>query len=497
MTFDIFMGQTNDMSCATSKELRDKISWDEAHKEDNSERYLEMLRECIIKPDHISAARFDKLLQVNATILNLFINNRVKIYFILDDLEKSISEKIKASSNDFKPISPKSYRVSKSRFLGLPLTRYFPVITEKSLQAEYNSDFLTAPILEQLSKHSINTDKRFIFEKYKQFMGINKQNSQTKLGTKATSPASFFEAEHGIVSFFGLVPFKEAKPLIEHGFIFSEPLHYPETDSRLHGSSSHSIQQYILSKLFEQNELGDLTVDGEDPLTMLDILQSDVFQINRQGVVNRIGDTRNDVDCLFDLKWETRIQKYGLLGTEPGRYDFSAADCLNTALMLESVRFQNLSTLLYVQYARESQEYLNQVAQSSGIYFLISVYCNNSYFEKYYNSYLQKYDKSYLVKAVNKISELSDSEKIEAMNTLSYYDSKLVNNMKTNHPEYVKIAEIHAMNFVALPKRNPRKTVDDFQINYGHVKPKASAAFFTQNSNPESSDLSDNPSPKC
>ena len=142
MTFKIYMGQTNpprDISCASSRELRDKISWDKAHKKNNSGKYLEMLRECIIKPDHISAARFDKLMQVNATILNLFINNRVKIYFILDDLEKNISEKIKASSNDFKPISPKSYRITKTIHIGLRLTRYFPVITEESLHVNHHA----------------------------------------------------------------------------------------------------------------------------------------------------------------------------------------------------------------------------------------------------------------------------------------------------------------------------------------------------------------------
>ena len=332
-------------------------------KRNDTHNYYTILKAMVIKPDNISDLRFDKLLQINATILNLFINNRTLVNQALDGLEMKIAKTIAKSGKSFRVQTPTSFLEFNGR-------RYAPEITKESLEGEYNPEFLTQPLLEQLAKHGINTNTAFIFDLYEQ-VEANKNQPQKDI------LRSFFHTNPKLVSFFGFIEFQYAKRFLENGFIFSEPLDYPDTDSRFHGSFTHLIQQYVLSILFEAGKLGDLCVEGETPITLLDILNSDTFSVRflkEDGTIIYHPD-----DCLFDLKWEEgepsgkkmRLLQSTLDPKAPSIHVLNApnlalhdrglpimAEAFNISLMLNR-RFPSLSTILYIQFARESEKYFS------------------------------------------------------------------------------------------------------------------------------------------
>jgi hypothetical protein len=287
------------------------------------------LCQVIQKPDDISLERFKKTLYVKATIFNYFISGKLLIDTIFDDLEKKCATNFLCTSiikNELlkKNLCPKYYKSFVSVYKvsaedEIEEVYYSPILSNEILTVEYPIEILTQILARQLQKHDVN-------------IAVSHQTATAFLKT------------NGWFAFFGVVPEKTGVAFLKQGMIFIDPPDYPDTDARSHGSLSHAIQEYLISKLLEGGHLGNLQVKGERDITERDLVKADAWLLKKGGL--------KGVHCLFDIMRERRPNKFKLLDVYPDEvYGFTSPDFLNQYLMLNPFRFPTLSTLLYNQYA--------------------------------------------------------------------------------------------------------------------------------------------------
>lgn len=294
--------------------------------------YVGLLK-TIEKPNNISSRRFKTILQIKATIFNLFVSGKLIIDKILDDLEKDCALNMASISTlrelDKNNLHPKKYKnvVNVHRVDAedeIEEYCYSPIISKEILQIKYPESILEEALKKQLQKHGVNV-------------------------ASSKNLAKFLKSD-GWMSFFGVVPLYTAVDVLKEGTIFIDPPDYPDTDSRIHSPYAHAIQEYLISKLMEGGYLGDFSVEGEADITERELVQADAWPIKKDGVPG--------VSCLFDIMRERRPKKLQLLDVYPDAvYGFTSPDFVNQYLMLSSYRFPSLSTFLYNQFAHATLNY--------------------------------------------------------------------------------------------------------------------------------------------
>ena len=290
----------------------------------------------IEKPHNISDIRFQKILKIKAILLDIFLHRKEKVDAALDTLELACAMNMRASGFSTenlwrKKLCPHEFYIvpSKNMIPGHPMKKnsHFPVISAEIMKVQYPIQILTLPLKKQLQQNGINI----------------------------RASKNFFDSDSWH-TLFGAIPTPDAQSLIGRGIIFTEALGFPDNNSRTHAAYSHAIQEYVISKLLENNALGDLSVPNETDLTELELLKADSWLIKD----SKDSNPYKEPDALFDIMREKYNKKFFYINFYPSNgYCFTSADFVNDYLMLSSIRFPVLSTLLYSQYASETFIYFD------------------------------------------------------------------------------------------------------------------------------------------
>ncbi len=296
------------------------------------EKIYQGMMQVVEKPKDISNQRFEKIIRLKAKIFYIFLNEKIILDKIFDELEKSVAKNI--ASIGFtsevlkeKRLNPREYIFQENLICDKRVKEisYHPIITKEILQIKYPIEFLAVPLKEQLQKNNIN---------------IPTSREEVEL----------FSNTEGWFLFAGIVPNEKARNYTAKGQIFIDAPGYANTDNRHHGPYGHAIQEYLISKLIEWDYLGDLSVLNEKPITELELLKADAWKLN--------GEHEYQMH-LFDIMRERVLFKSKLINYYPEYgFGFTSPEFLNQYLMLNP-RFPCVSSFLFHMYAVSSLNYFS------------------------------------------------------------------------------------------------------------------------------------------